>query len=89
MPHNQDSDRLSDDTKQKVKRKASEVRTTDITLSDCEALWLLGGSSHKPPQFGVEFISELPGGHSLIPLHDLIDVRVNLRMNIEPHHCRR
>jgi hypothetical protein len=31
----------------------------------------------------------LPRGHSLRPFHDLGDVRVNLRMNVGPHHCRR
>jgi hypothetical protein len=74
MPHNQDPDRLSDDAEQKVKRKAFQVRPADVALSDGKALWVLGSSHHKLSHFGVEFIGELPRGHLLIPLHDLVDV---------------
>ena len=89
MPHDQDPNRLSDDSEQKMKREAFQVHASDVPLSDGKALWVFGSSGHKPPDFGVKLISELPRGHSLIPLHDLVDVRVYLRMKDKPHHSRR
>ena len=89
MPHDEDPNGLSGDSEQKMKRKPFQVHASDVAHSDGEALWVFGSSSHKPPHFRVELIREAPRGHSLVPLHNLVDVRVNLRMKDKPHHCRR
>ena len=89
MPHNQDPDRLADDAEQKMKRETFQVSAPNVAFSDGKALRVFGRSSHTLPQFGIEFISELPRGRPLVSFHDLVDIRVNPRMKDKLHHCRR
>jgi hypothetical protein len=72
-----------------MERKTFQVHPSDVVLSNGKTPWVPGSSGHKLPHFGVELIGELWSGHSLVPLHDLVDVRVNTRVKDKPHHGRR
>ena len=82
-------DRISGYPKQKVKGKSFKVDTAEVPRLDREAFWALRRLNHKASELGIKLVRELPRVPSLIPLHDLVDVRINSRMKDQPHYFRR
>src|SRR5438105_5782817 len=89
MPDNQNAHGLSDYPKKKMVWETMQVDTPKIVLPNCERLWSCSRLSHEVSQLYVEFIREICGGDFFIVRHDLVDIRINLRMKDQPHHLRR
>ena len=89
MPYNQNPYCFADDPKQEMVRKSLQIDAPDIALSNGERFRPLGCLNHDAPQLDIEIVRQLGSGGGLVILHDLVDVRVNLRMKNKPHQLRR
>ncbi len=80
VAHDKDSHDIANNTKQEMKGEALQIHATEITLANSERFRPLGGLLHVISQLGVKFVGELTRRNPLIISHDLIDIRINLRM---------
>ncbi len=69
--------------------KAPEVCSAEIAIQNGERFRPFGSLLHVVSQLGVKFIGELRCRKSLIISHDLLDIRINFRMEDETHQVRR
>jgi hypothetical protein len=80
VSHDKNAHDIADSTKQEMVGKALHVHAAEIALANSERLRSLGGLLHVMSQFGVKLVRELARCNSLIISHDLVDIRINLRM---------
>jgi hypothetical protein len=71
---------IANDAKQEMIREALQVHAAEITLANGERFRPLSGLLHVMSQFGVKFISKLSRRNPLLIPHDLVDIRIYLRM---------
>lgn len=67
-------------------REAPQVYAAEITLADRKGFRSLRRLLHVMSQFRVKFVGELTGGNPFIISHDLVDIRIDLRMQDEAHY---
>jgi hypothetical protein len=80
VPHDENSHGIGDDTKKEVIRESLQVYAAEVTLANRERFRSLAGRLHVVFQLGVELVGELPRRYPLVVCHDLVDIRINIRM---------
>jgi len=89
VTHNENTNRISDDTKQEMIREALQVDAADIALANREGFRSLGSLVQLMPKLRIKVIGELRRRNLLIIPHYLVDIRIYFRMEDEPHQVRR
>ena len=89
VAHDKNSRGIANDTKQEVIGEALQVYAAKIAVPKSERFRSLRSLLQIISQLGVKFVSELPRRNPLIVTHDLVDIRINLRMKDEAHQVRR
>jgi hypothetical protein len=77
---NENPDDIANDTKQEMIGETLQVHAPDIALPNRERLRPLRGLLHVVPQFRIKVVGKLWGGNPLVIPHDLVNIRVYLRM---------
>jgi len=85
MADNQDPNAITNDAKEKMIRKALEIHSPHVSLSNRELFGLCGRCHHEMAELGIEFVRKFWRGHVLVVIHDAVDIRINLRMKDKPH----
>ncbi|MEX0802756.1 MAG: hypothetical protein WD688_05495 [Candidatus Binatia bacterium] len=80
VAHNENPDDIANDTKQEMIREALQAHAADIALPNRERFRPLFGLLHVMPQFRIKVIGKLWSRNPLVIPHDLVDIRVYLRM---------
>ena len=80
VAHDKNSYDIPDDTKQKVKRETLQIHAAEITFADRKGLRSFRRLVHVISQLGVKFVGKLPRRNPLVITHDLVDIRIDLRM---------
>ena len=80
VSHDKNSHDISSNTKQKMIRKALQIHAAKITLADRKGFRSFRRLLHIISQLGIKFVGELPRRNPLVVTHDLVDIRINLRM---------
>lgn len=70
-------------------RESLQVYAAEITLADRKGFRSFRCPLYVISQLGVKFVGELPRSNPFIIIHDLVDIRINLRMQDEAHQVRR
>ena len=83
MANDENPDSITDDTEQEMIREALQVHAPDIALADREGLRSLRGQLYVMPQLGIKVIGKFWCRNPLVVPHDLVDIRVYLRMQDE------
>ncbi len=89
VSHDKNSHDIPNDTKQEMIREALQVYAAEIALADCKRFRPFRRLPHVISQLGVKFVGELPRRNPFIVTHDLVDIRINFRMQDEAHQVRR
>jgi hypothetical protein len=80
VSHDENSHDIANDTKEEMIRESLQVYAAEVTRANRKGLRPLAGLLHVIPKLGVKFVGELPRRNPLIICHDLVDIRINLRM---------
>jgi hypothetical protein len=80
VPHDENSHDIANDTKEEMIRESLQVYAAEVTRANREGFRPLAGLLHVISKLGVKFVGELPRRNPLIICHDLVDIRINLRM---------
>jgi hypothetical protein len=80
VSHDENSHDIANDTKEEMIRESLQVYAAEITLAYSEGFRPLAGPLHVVSQLGIKFVGELARRNPLIISHDLVDIRINLRM---------
>jgi len=80
VSHDKNSHDISSNTKQEMIREALQIHAAEITLADRKGFRSFRRLLHIISQLGIKFVGELPRRNPLVVTHDLVDIRINLRM---------
>jgi len=80
MSDDQNANGISHYSKEKMIRKTMKVHSPNIAFASRERFGSGSGCSHEMPQLCIEFIREIRCSDFLVISHDLVDIRINLRM---------
>jgi hypothetical protein len=80
VSHDENSHDIVNDTKEEMIRESLQVYAAEFTRANREGFRPLAGLLHIVSKLGVKFVGELPRRNPLIICHDLVDIRINLRM---------
>jgi hypothetical protein len=80
VSHDENSHDIANDTKEEMIRESLQVYAAEVTLANRERFRPLAGLLYVISKLGVKFIGELPRRNPLIICHDVVDIRINLRM---------
>ena len=89
VSHDKNSHDIANDTKQEMIGEALQVHAAEITVANREGFRSFRRLLHVISQFGVKFVGELPRRNPVVIAHDLVDIRINLRMYDEAYQVRR
>src|SRR4029077_17626738 len=70
-------------------REALQVHAADIAFANREGFGPIRSLVHVIPKLRIKFIGKLSCPNPLVVPHDLVDIRIDLRMEDEPHQVRR
>lgn len=85
MAHYQNPDNIADDSKKEMIREPSQIYPPNVTLSNCKGFGSFNRLHHEVAQLRVKLVGKFRTSCVLVVLHDGLDVRVNPRMENEPH----
>jgi hypothetical protein len=80
VSHDENSHDIANDTKEEMIRESLQVYPPEVTRANREGFRPLAGLLHAISKLGVKFVGELPRRNPLIICHDLVNIRINLRM---------
>lgn len=80
VSHDKNSHDISSNTKQEMIREALQIHAAEIMLADRKGFRSFRRLLHVISQLGIKCVGELPRRNPLVVTHDLVDIRINLRM---------
>lgn len=85
MSDDQNPHGIANDAEEEMVGKALEVDAPELTSADGKRLGSRSRPQHEAPQLTIEIVGKRWVGHSLIILHDCMDIRVDLWMQNQTH----
>lgn len=80
VAQNENPNNIADDSKTEMVREALQIHTADIALANREGFGPLRGLRHIMPKLRIKIIGKLWRRSPLVIRHDLVDIRIYLRM---------
>ena len=89
MADDKDAHGAAGDAEQKMVGKPLEIGTAKVVLANGKRCGLSGRARDKMPKLGVEVVSKLLTGGSLVIVHDRVHIGMDFRMQNDSHQQRR
>lgn len=80
VTHHQNSHGIANNTKQKMVGESPQVHAAQVMLANSEGFRSLSSLPQIVSKLGMKLIGKLLRSHPLVVTHDLVDIRINLRM---------